>query len=255
MEEQLPLIAHKVEAISIDQRAVDGYINATALCQASGKRFSHYLENKGARDFLVELTGSTGIPADQLIQIINVGPNQARGTWVHPQVAINLGQWASPKFAVLVSKWVFEWMSGGATRVELPNHVKRYLVNRGKIPPTHFSMLDQMTLRLLAGLEQQGYSLPNNMMPDISLGRMFSGWCRENGYDPEAFPSYMHEFVEGHRPTVQARLYPNELMTAFNLQLQQWMTDGRALKYFSGKDKASIEPLQQLFAALPPPAK
>ena len=98
--------------------------------------------------------------------------------------------------------------------------------NRPKIPPTHFSMLDQMTLRLLAPLEDQGYILPDNMMPDIALGLMFSRWLRENGHDPDSFPTYPHEFLD-HRPTVPARLYPNELITNFNLQLDTWLRDGR----------------------------
>lgn len=91
-----------------------------------------------------------------------------QGTWVHPQVAINLGQWASPKFAVLVSKWVFEWMSGGIKEsYKFPYHIRRYLVNRSKIPSTHFSMLDQMTFKLLGALEAKGYIIPANLMPDI----------------------------------------------------------------------------------------
>jgi hypothetical protein len=34
---ELPLIGHLVESVSIDQRANDGYINATAMCRAAGK--------------------------------------------------------------------------------------------------------------------------------------------------------------------------------------------------------------------------
>ena len=176
-----------------------------------------------------------------------------QGTWVHPQVAIHLAQWLSPQFAVKVTQWVFDWMNGGGVRSELPDHIKRYLVNRNKIPSTHFSMLDQMTLKLLAGLEQHGYTIPDNMMPDISLGRMFSGWLRKNGYEPDSFPSYEHEFIDNYRPKVKARLYPNELMTEFNLQLEDWIKDGRALKYFGDRDNASIAPLKQLYAELPAP--
>ena len=43
--------------------------------------------------------------------MIRGGNPQLQGTWVHPYVAINLGQWLSPKFSVQVSKWVFEWMN------------------------------------------------------------------------------------------------------------------------------------------------
>lgn len=245
----LPLIEHKVEKISIDQRANDGYINATALCQASGKLLGHYLESKTTKAFLNELTADIGIPISGLVQIIKGGQPQMQGTWVHPQVAVNLGQWASPKFAVLVSKWTFEWMTGSAKQAyQFPYHIRRYLINRSKIPATHFSMLDQMTFKLLGALESKGYVVPARMMPDISLGKIFSNWLRSKGYDPDAFPTYPHEFDDGKRPIVQARLYPNDLMTDFNQKLDQWIVSGAALKYFSERDPESIEPLKLVYA-------
>lgn len=104
-------LAREVNQIEIDQRISDGYINATALCKASNKEMKHYLENATTKDFLKELSRSVGIPTDLLVSKIMTGSNELRGTWVHPYVAINLGQWLSPKFAVQVSKWVFEWMN------------------------------------------------------------------------------------------------------------------------------------------------
>jgi hypothetical protein len=241
----LPFIEHKLESISINQRAYDGYINATALCKASGKQLGHYLENKTTHAFLEELYNDIGIPISELIQSIKGGDPTIQGTWVHPQVAINLGQWASPKFAVLVSRWVLEWMSGSlGTAYQFPYHIRRYLINRAKIPSTHFSMLDQMTFKLLGALELKGYIIPNNLMPDISLGKMFSSWLRENGHDPDSFPSYQHAFDDGRRPVVAARLYPNSLMTEFNLQLDNWIISGKALTYFSTRDTNAIVPLK-----------
>lgn len=245
----LPLIEHKVEKISIDQRANDGYINATAVCQASRKLLGHYLETKTTKAFLDELSADIGIPISGLVQIIKGGHPQMQGTWVHPQVAINLGQWASPKFAVLVSKWTFEWMTGSAKQAyQFPYHIRRYLINRSKIPATHFSMLDQMTFKLLGALESKGYVVPARLMPDISLGKIFSNWLREKGYDPDSFPSYPHEFDDGKRPVVQARLYPNDLMTEFNQKLDQWITSGTALKYFSERDPEAVGPMKLVYA-------
>lgn len=252
----LPLIEHKVESISVDQRAHDGYVNATALCQASGKSLGHYLETKATKAFLAELSADIGITISELIQIVKGGHPQMQGTWVHPQVAINLGQWASPKFAVLVSKWVFEWMSGGIREsYKFPYHIRRYLINRGKIPSTHFSMLDQMTFKLLGALEAKGYIIPANLMPDISLGKIFSNWLREKGHDPDSFPTYQHDFDDGRRPVVGARLYPNELMTEFNEQLDHWIKSGKALQYFKDRDQKAIEPMKQVYAELIGPDK
>jgi len=97
-------------------------------------------------------------------------------------------------------------------------------------------MLDQMTFKLLGALEAKGYVIPSHLMPDISLGKIFSGWLRGKGHNPDSFPTYQHDFDDGRRPVVSARLYPNDLMTEFNLQLDNWITSGRALEYFSDRD-------------------
>lgn len=248
---ELPIIHHKIEKSSINQRATDGYINATEMCQIANKRINNYIRLQTTKDYINELSAETRISVSALLQQVRGGNPQLQGTWVHPQVAIHLAQWLSPKFAVMVNKWVFEWMSGqGGGR--LPNHIRRYLLNRHKIPNTHFSMLDQMTLRLLAPLEAHGYLLPENMMPDIALGQMFSKWLRNSGHNPNSFPTYNHEFLD-HRPTVPARLYPNELITEFNIQLDQWLQDGRARRYFNKRDPSSIGPLSRVLA-LPSPS-
>ena len=251
---EMPLIRHEVKDSVIDQRATDGYVNATAMCRVAGKQFHDYSRTKPTKEFLRVLEAETGRPLSALIQQFRGHPSELQGTWVHPDVAIHLAQWLSPEFAVKVSQWVREWFgSGGPRREALPDHVRRYLVNHSKIPATHFSMLDQMTLRLLAPLESKGYILPPHLMPDIALGIMFSTWCYKHGFDPDTFPTYEHEFIDGHRPVVNARLYPNELMTAFNLELENWIRDGRALKYFKERDKKAISPIQKVITALPPP--
>ncbi len=109
-----------------------------------------------------------------------------------------------------------------------------------------------MTLRLLAPLEDHGYTLPARLMPDIALGRMFSKWLRGRGYDPDSFETYDHELLD-RRPTVKARLYPNELVTEFNRQIERWMRDGRARWYFGERDEGAIAPLDRVLAALPAP--
>ncbi len=252
-DDLFPMIAHQVELVGVDQRAHDGYINATALCQAgerelgTRKEFTDYMRLKTTPRFLDVLSASTGIPVDQLIDIQRNVPNRNRGTWVHPQVAINLGQWVSPQFAVLVTEWVFDWMMGKGPFVETQVVLQRYAINQHKIPITHFSILNQMVLRFLTRMNTRGYILPEKLMPDISLGRMFSKWARERGHDPDSFPSYQHEWPAGDaRPPVTARLYPNELLTDFNRELESWLIQGAALKYFKGKDDKSLIHLEEI---------
>ena len=241
-ENEFMFIEHNVEECTINQRAFDGYINATALCKACNKLFADYRRLKTTEEFLKELSSDMEIPISDLIQVIKGGIPDAQGTWVHPQVAINLAQWASPKFAVFVSKWVFEWMSGVNKRdYRLPYHIRRYLVNNEKIPTqTHFSMLNEMIFMLLAPLERMGYELPISLMPDISMGKLFSQWCRNKGYNPEEFPTYEHVFDDGKRPPVQARLYPNQLLSDFRKYFYEEWLKKRAIDYFKKKDETAL---------------
>ena len=202
----LPLIEHHHGDALIPQRAKDGYIDATAMCNSAGKQFYDYARLKATKAFLTALSAKTGIPVLELVQVVR-GGNLA-GTWVHPHVAINLAQWLSPEFAVEVSEWVFDWISGGPNTTErLPYHLRRYVANMSEVPRTHFSMLQEMTYNLIAPMESNGYTLPESMLPDISEGRMFSDWLREQGIDPTAFPRYTHKYEDGRK--VRARLYPN----------------------------------------------
>ncbi|NJM22660.1 MAG: KilA-N domain-containing protein [Richelia sp. SM1_7_0] len=80
-----------------------GYINATQMCTANGKQLKHWNENKRVKAFIEVLSTSLGITIDLLIIQITDGANDIRGTWVHPRIAINIGQWISPEFDVWVS--------------------------------------------------------------------------------------------------------------------------------------------------------
>ena len=86
----------------------DGYINATQLCKAGNKKFSHWNSLDNTKYLLNELSRSAGIPADLLIQSITGGKNEDRKTWIHPDLAVQLAQWISPIFALKVSRWIRE---------------------------------------------------------------------------------------------------------------------------------------------------
>ena len=247
------LIEHRVNGSVITQDPTNGYINATALCKKAGKLFADYSRLDATKAFLTALSTDMGIPITALIHTVKGGKDpKSQGTWVHPQVAINLAQWLSPQFAVQVSKWVFDWMQGKATGW-MPVHVRRYMANRAKVPPTHFSMLNEIYLHLIAPLEDADFILPDKMVPDASTGRMFSGFLRQNGINPNEFPAYSHEFLDGRRPVVQARLYPNEYLADFRKYFHDTWLPGRALDYFRERAPDALPHLVQIIAALPAP--
>lgn len=254
MNQQLELIPRRVEGALIHQRASDGYVNATAMCNASGKAFADYARLRVTADFLDELARSMGIPMDQLIFTIKTGTNENRGTWVHPDVAINLGQWCSPRFAVAVAQWVREWFGSKGGRPQsggMPYHIRRYMANRANVPYTHFSMLNEMALALIGPLEDSGYTLPDRLLPDISEGRMFCKWLRdEKGIDTDALSTYRHEFEDGR--VVFPKLYPNEVLADFRSHFHTIWLPQRAVKYFSEKDPEALPHLERVLS-LPAP--
>jgi hypothetical protein len=248
MQEHFNLIPHPVQGSVIYQRPEDGYINATAMCQAAAKQFKHYNENKATKDFLAALEIEVGIPTSILVQSISGGDVRLQGTWVHPHVAIHLGQWVSAKFAVQVSQWVYDWMSGKSPVVstpEVPYHLRRYVANQPNVPVGHFSILTEMTQLLIAPMEIMGYTLPERMLPDISHGKMFCKWLRDvHGIDTNALPTYLHVFEDGRR--VWPKAYPDRLLADFRKHFREEWLPNRAIDYFRPRDSAALEYLPKL---------
>lgn len=233
---ELALIPHRVDGELIEQRAIDGYINATAMCRAAGKQFNDYTRLNVSKLYFDELESVTGIPVTELIQSVRGGGPTVQGSWVHPKVAIHLAQWLSPRFAVQVSEWVYDWISGKSPAPSrMPYHLRRYVKNRAGVPAGHFSMLVEMTQMVIAPMEEAGYTLPEKMLPDISTGRMFSGMLRsELRADTDAMPSYLHYFEDGR--IVNARAYPDEFLPAFRRFMREKWIPERAADYFATKD-------------------
>ena len=248
---ELALISHQIENTLILQRAVDGYVNATAMCKAVGKNFADYRRLGATVAFFDELAGSMGIPIDRLVITTTIGRNEARGTWVHPDVAINLGQWCSPKFAVAVSRWVREWITG-QSKAGLPYHIQRYMANMSEVPHTHFSMLNEMVFGLIAPLESRGYTMPDNMVPDISEGLMFCKWLRDKkGVDTKSLPSYRHSYGDGR--VVLPKLYPLALLEDFRAHFTQVWLPLKAVEYFNTRSPEALPFLMDYILTLPMP--
>lgn len=244
----LTLIKRQIEHSVVEQRTQDGYINATELCKAAGKRWYNYVRTEETGHFLRALAEATGLSSDKLVQEVRV--QGVPSTWVHPQVAVNLGQWLSPQFAVKISQWVQDWLEGKgppAHSAALPYHIERHMLNFGKIPQTHFSILQEMTFTLVAPMEVQGYRMPEKIVPDISQGLLFCKYAREKlRVDTDSLPTYEHEYPDGRK--VPAKLYPIELLPEFRRFIAgTWMTE-RAGKYFKDRDPSALPAIDQMLA-------
>ena len=153
-----PIINNKnniliINDTKISHREIDNYINATELCKAGDKQFSHWISldstkelineleksiddtqikvnsvtknkstksNENNESNVVENSSSTTYIQNKLIEI-NIGGND-KCTWIHPDLAIQLAQWISSKFALQVSRWIRELCTNN--KIELDQKLK-----------------------------------------------------------------------------------------------------------------------------------
>ena len=126
MTNQMSTEVRSFNDVIINQRQ-DGYLDATAMCKACGKRMNNWTRLDSTKEFLNELSSDTHLSVTEIIQSVTGGNPQNQGTWVHPDVAISLAQWLSPKFAVQVSKWVRELMTTGKVDITQPKLPTDYI--------------------------------------------------------------------------------------------------------------------------------
>jgi hypothetical protein len=110
--------------IAIQRRRADGFVNATAMCKANGKRWNNYARAGRTVEYICALArqvgaetpcaaavarnSATGIQG--LIQVVQGGSPALQGTWIHPRLAVDLARWISPSFAVWMDGWFLEAM-------------------------------------------------------------------------------------------------------------------------------------------------
>jgi hypothetical protein len=104
----------------IQYRESDNYINATQLCKAGGKNFGQWYRLDSTRELISVFASEVGIHTSQLTDSKKGNSNNfEQGTWIHPDLAIQLAQWISPQFALQVSKWIRQLFSTGKVEVNL----------------------------------------------------------------------------------------------------------------------------------------
>ena len=89
----------------ISRRTTDGYVNATAMCKANGRQWSKYRETDRCQEYIDALTETSDFGG---LNPIETRAGNGGGTWVHPQVAVDLARWISAPFAVWMDGWFLE---------------------------------------------------------------------------------------------------------------------------------------------------
>ena len=117
MAEDKQIVVRKFQGMAIGQRRTDGYLNATAMCNANKKRWPDYWRNDATKEFVKALAATVGIPTVELVQ---TREGSKGGTWVHPQIAVHLAQWCSPEFAVVATGWILDIVTTGQASINPP---------------------------------------------------------------------------------------------------------------------------------------
>jgi hypothetical protein len=166
--------SHPVNGTCVEQRLTDGFINGTAMCVAHGKDISDWLRTDDTFETVVVLANDLGIVpisakkpnSDKtrlsacyptLVVVKRGAPEAGGGTWLHPDLAIQLAQWCNKSFALQVSRWVREWITSAHSpsrldvdkdriairdevkdvrRIALTNQVKSFLQKAGQYNPS-----------------------------------------------------------------------------------------------------------------------
>lgn len=102
-----------------------------------------------------------------------------------------------------------------------------------------------MIFGLVGQMEKDGYTLPDKLIPDISMGLMFCKWLRTvKGIDTNKLPTYKHKYQDGR--IVDAKLYPNSVLADFRTHFHEEWLPKRAIEYFSVRDPKALPFLQKL---------
>jgi hypothetical protein len=197
------------------------------MCKAAGREFKHYREDKATKDFLEALSAEVGIPTSDLVQSISGGTPTMQGTWVHPQVAINLAQWASARFAVMVSAWVLDWMTGAGQAVRSWKlFTDRLDLISDQVPLGYFCVFREIA-DLYASLIRGGINPGLRILLDISVGQVWARyWVTErldDKYGPRAryihfFPPYWAQSLSNPQTPF---CYPEDALGAFKRWLRE----------------------------------
>lgn len=146
-------------------RMCDGFVNATKMCQSAGKLWAHFSSLHGTRKFLEELSVEIGIAIPELIISAHGGHE---GTWIHPDVAIELAGWCSVKFKVQVGQLVKRYMRGELTTEEskdVSHKVRKALEPPCQLVPVNLSGAEFTENDIVPSPPDERY----RVLPDVSF--------------------------------------------------------------------------------------
>jgi len=127
--------ARPVNGVIIEQKRTDGFINATAMAVAHGKNIADWFRTQDGFENVTALADELGLEINYGIShnssIMSVSgaypaivvtkrgaPDNGGGTWIHPDLAVQVASWCNKPFAFQVSRWLREWLTTGKNPIQ-----------------------------------------------------------------------------------------------------------------------------------------
>lgn len=136
MGEIIEFHRRRVNNVCIDQRKDNGFVNATAMAKAHGKKINDWLRNSETLELMDALAEDLDIKCSNygnsrnsnisrlsatkvselypdLVFVKRGSADNGGGIWIHPDLSIDCASWCNKRFAIQVSRWIQEWFATG----------------------------------------------------------------------------------------------------------------------------------------------
>ena len=149
--------------------------------------------------------------------------------------------------AVGIRTWMQQQLNWNPVSSLAPYWYQRLLLflKQNKVPAGYFSIF-QETITLVGDLEAAGYVLPDNAIPDISIGMCWAKHLRAENINPSDIAiSYPHQYPDRTYP-VDANAYPEDLLPKFRKWFRETYKPTKLPNYLAGKDADSLPALSKM---------
>jgi KilA-N domain len=174
-----------VNGVIVSQRERDGFVNGTAMAVAHQKEISDWFRNRETIDLINALVVDLGLEVNpgisqdsnaarisaaypDLVISRRGAPETGGGTWVHPDLAIQLAQWCSPVFAIQVSRWVRDWLLEIYSPTQIEADIDRVGIRSDLKDVKRLELMDQVKEFLTAA----GRYNPKDVQTQIYFGKV-----------------------------------------------------------------------------------
>lgn len=149
--------------------------------------------------------------------------------------------------AVGIRTWIQQQLNWSRVSSQAPYWYQRLILflSQNKVPAGYFSIF-QETITLVGELETAGYVLPDNAIPDISIGKCWANYLRTERINPnDVAINYPHQYP-GWKHPVDANAYPEELLPKFRKWFRETYKPTKLPAYLVGKDTAALPALSKM---------